>query len=87
MKKHISVSSYKRYRFPAEILRHCVWVYLRFTLSFRDVDSLYQHSIDDYQLKQYELLGSFWWNFRWVKDANQNKGIGGAATVELLCRP
>ena len=32
--------SYARHRFPPEIIRHAVWLYLRFTLSFRDVEEL-----------------------------------------------
>ena len=31
---------FKRYRFPPEIIRHAVWLYARFTLSFRDVEDL-----------------------------------------------
>ena len=31
---------YKRHRFPAEIIRHCVWLYCRFCLSYRDVEEL-----------------------------------------------
>jgi hypothetical protein len=27
--------SYARHQFPAEIIRHAVWLYLRFTLSYR----------------------------------------------------
>ena len=33
-------STYKRHRFPIEIIRHCVWVYFRFSLSYRDVELL-----------------------------------------------
>jgi putative transposase len=29
---------YKRHRFPAEIISHCVWLYFRFCLSYRDVE-------------------------------------------------
>ena len=29
--------SFKRHRFPPEIIRHAIWLYARFTLSFRDV--------------------------------------------------
>ena len=29
-----------RHQFPAEIIRHAVWLYLRFTLSYRDVEEL-----------------------------------------------
>ena len=32
--------SYRGYRFPAVIIQHAVWLYLRFTLSFRDVQDL-----------------------------------------------
>src|SRR6266481_2800216 len=35
-----SESLYRRHRFPAEIISHCVWLYFRFTLSFRDVEEL-----------------------------------------------
>jgi len=37
---HTSESLYRRHRFPAEIISHCVWLYFRFTLSFRDVEEL-----------------------------------------------
>src|SRR5438046_7443377 len=32
--------SYSGYRFPPEIIQHAIWLYLRFTLSFRDVEEL-----------------------------------------------
>ena len=32
--------SYARHQFPPDIIRHSVWLYLRFTLSFRDVEDL-----------------------------------------------
>jgi hypothetical protein len=31
---------YRRHRFPPEIIRHAIWLYLRFTLSYRDVEKL-----------------------------------------------
>ena len=33
-------STYKGHRFPPEIISHTVWLYHRFTLSFRDVEDL-----------------------------------------------
>jgi putative transposase len=33
-------NSYKHHRFPAEIIRHGVWLYYRFCLSYRDVEEL-----------------------------------------------
>jgi putative transposase len=32
--------SFKRHRFPPDVIRHAVWLYLRFTLSIRDVEEL-----------------------------------------------
>jgi transposase-like protein len=32
--------SFKRHRFPADVIRHAVWRCFRYTLSFRDVDEL-----------------------------------------------
>ena len=32
--------SFKRHRFPPDIIRHAVWLYFRFTLSFRDVEEM-----------------------------------------------
>ena len=31
---------YRNHRFPAEIISHSVWLYYRFTLSYRDVQEL-----------------------------------------------
>ncbi len=32
--------SFKRHRFPTDIIRHSVWLYARFTLSYRDVEEM-----------------------------------------------
>ena len=32
--------SYARHRFPPAVIQHAVWLYLRFTLSYRDVEDL-----------------------------------------------
>jgi putative transposase len=31
---------YRRHRFPPEVIQHAIWLYLRFTLSYRDVEEL-----------------------------------------------
>lgn len=31
---------YKRHRLPTEIIRHAIWLYAKFTLSFRDGEAL-----------------------------------------------
>src|SRR4051812_26727121 len=40
MKEQASAPSYKRHRFPPEIIGHAVWLYSRFALSYRDVEEL-----------------------------------------------
>src|SRR6188768_3451543 len=40
MKEHAFTPSYKRHRFPSEIIGHAVWLYFRFALSYRDVEEL-----------------------------------------------
>jgi len=32
--------SFKRHRFPPQIIRHTIWLYSRFTLSLRDVEEM-----------------------------------------------
>jgi putative transposase len=32
--------SYRGYRFPCQIIAHCVWLYFRFNLSFRDIQEM-----------------------------------------------
>ncbi|EFH79852.1 IS6 family transposase [Ktedonobacter racemifer] len=46
MKTNTPAPSYKGFRFPPEIISHAVWLYFRFSLSFRDVEELLeQHGI------------------------------------------
>ena len=35
-----SASLYRRHRFPFEVISHCVWLYFRFALSYRDVEEI-----------------------------------------------
>jgi putative transposase len=36
----VVVPSYKGFRYPVEIISHCVWLYHRFPLSFREVEEM-----------------------------------------------
>jgi putative transposase len=36
----VGAPSYKGFRFSAEIISHCVWLYHRFPLSFREVEEM-----------------------------------------------
>jgi putative transposase len=38
MKTNITPIDYKGFRFPSEMISHTVWLYFRFSLSFRDVE-------------------------------------------------
>ncbi len=40
MKTQPSAPDYKGFRFPPEIISHCVWLYFRFSLSYRDIEEL-----------------------------------------------
>jgi len=40
MKTNTTAPNYKGFRFPPEIISHTVWLYFRFSLSFRDVEEL-----------------------------------------------
>src|SRR5215469_4102687 len=40
MNTHSIPADYKGFRFPSEIISHAVWLYFRFSLSFRDVEEL-----------------------------------------------
>jgi putative transposase len=35
-----ATASYKGHRYPPEIINHSVWLYFRFSLSFREVEEL-----------------------------------------------
>ncbi len=53
--------SFKRHCFPPEVIRHSVWLYARFTLSFRDVEEmLAERGLD----VSYETIR------RWLRDLN-----------------
>jgi len=40
MKTNTTAPNYKGFRFPPEIISHAVWLYFRFSLSFRDIEEL-----------------------------------------------
>jgi transposase-like protein len=44
--------SYAGYRFPSEIIRQAIWLYLRFTLSLRDVEDLCERRSNNPSLKR-----------------------------------
>jgi hypothetical protein len=49
--------SYRGYRFPPEIIHQAIWLYLRFTLSLRDVEDLLAERL----LRDRSTLGESFW--------------------------
>ncbi len=41
----MSAPSYRGYRFPADVVQRAVWMYLPFTLSYRDVADLFKRHL------------------------------------------
>ncbi len=50
--------SFERHRFPADIIRHSIWLYARFTLSYRDVEELLAERTRDPNLPGEDSLHS-----------------------------
>ena len=66
--------SYRRHRFPAEIIQHAIWLYLRFTLSYRDVEELLaERGLD---VSYDAALGAEIW--RRLRDGCASVGLGQA---------
>jgi putative transposase len=40
MKTNATAPDYKGFRFPPEIISHAMWLYFRFSLSFRDIEEI-----------------------------------------------
>ena len=52
--------SFKRHRFPPDIIRHAVWLYARFTLSYRDVEDLLAERVWIFPTRAYGAGSSSW---------------------------
>ena len=52
--------SYRRHRYPPAVIQHAVWLYLRFTLSYRDVEELLAERGLDIS---YETVRCWVWKF------------------------
>ena len=45
--------SYKRHRFPPEIIAHAVWLYFRFPLSLRLVEEMLLERVSSFPMRRY----------------------------------
>jgi transposase-like protein len=49
----MTLISYAHHRFPPDVIRHAVWLYLRFTLSCRDVEEqMAERGLDNLPLQR-----------------------------------
>ena len=51
--KRMKKISYRGYRFPPEIIFQAIWLYLRFTLSLRDVEDLLRNAEWPYSMRRF----------------------------------
>jgi len=59
--------SFKRHRFPPEVIRNSIWLYARFTLSFRDIEEMFAERALDVS---YETVRRWFLKFGSVVAAN-----------------
>ena len=75
--------SYAGYRFPPVIIQQAVWLYARFTLSFRDVEDL---------LAERGIVVSYETVRRWVKHfgsmiaASDHRSVNRCGHGQLACK-
>jgi hypothetical protein len=73
--------SYSRHRFPPAIIQHAIWLYLRFTLSYREVEDL---------LAERDLESSYETVRRWVleiRPADRAQAAAGPRTPGRAMAP
>ena len=72
--------SYRRHRFPPEIIQQAIWLYLRFTLSYRDVEELLaERGLDvSYEtVRRWVLHRSLWGTISGKGDTSRGEWIRG----------
>src|SRR5687767_3965100 len=72
---------YKRHRFPAEIISHCVWLYFCLPLSYRQVELVMaQRGIDvTYEAIRLWCRTATWWWYRYEVRGSTRHGPGALA--------
>jgi putative transposase len=69
--------SYAEYRFPPEVIHQAIWLYLRFTLSFRDVEDL---------LAERGIVVCYETVRRWVNHFGRRCHAGSGLATSLVAR-
>jgi hypothetical protein len=73
--------SYRRHRFLAEIIQHAIWLYLRFTLSYRDVEELLAERGLDVSYENGAALGAE------IRPADRAQAAAGLPTPKRAMAP
>ena len=73
--------SFKRHRFPPDIIRHSIWLYARFTLSYRDVEEmLAERGLDI----SYETVRRWFLKFGSMIAAGRRRTVFAAAVAAII---
>ena len=73
--------SYKGHRYPREIIAHCVWLYHRFPLSFREVEEM---MLERGIVVSYETIRQWCAKFGLTSNGLRRRGAKGIRTPDLL---
>jgi transposase-like protein len=76
--------SYARHRFPPDVIRHAVWLYLRFTLSYRDVEDLLAERgliVSNESIRRQRADGKLFWH-----DQNRTRAPS-SLSIKGCCPP
>ena len=73
---------YRRHRFPPEVIHHAIWLNLRFTLSYRDVEELLaERGLDiSYETVRRRVLKFGPAIARWLRQHRLGRAIAGIWT-------
>jgi transposase-like protein len=75
--------SYRRHGFPPVVVQHAVWLYLRFALSYRDVEDLLAEGGPDIS---HETIRSWVLKFEPTIAGGYDRFVRGRATVGIWMR-
>jgi putative transposase len=77
--------SYKRHRFPPQIIAHVVWLYVRFNLSLREVEELMlERGVDvSYETIRRRTVKFGPWALTFYSDGSRAPAMSGIWTKSL----
>jgi CubicO group peptidase (beta-lactamase class C family) len=73
--------SYRRHHFPPVIIQHAVWLYLRFTLNYRDVEELLAERGLDISYESVLTWAGIFNTYYWL---DPQKHVAGVILTQIL---